>query len=241
MQSRLKPDKNHIILQQSAQFFTDIKLFKPNIVQKGALFQVCFHTIPKLLASKPIDCVKFAKNCLMSNKSNECPWVFEDLCCGVCPKHLSEPAATNADCTFLKWLFSRLSRIHSNKFSRCILAQFGACTMSALRTSGPRVSKDWVVGCIMPNQLTQPSQSTDPNLAWTLQRKDQVRLQKISQVHIQFPTVSLRNGGKKNEIRRPRWKSQTISQTRAARELCATRLFNVWSSRWKRQQPSHSW
>ena len=43
----------------------------------------------------------------------------------VCPKHLSEPAATNADCTFLKWLFSRLSRIHSNKFSRCILAQFG--------------------------------------------------------------------------------------------------------------------
>jgi hypothetical protein len=121
------------------------------------------------------------------------------------------------------------------------LAQFGACTMSALRTSGPRVSKDWVVGCIMPNQLTQPSQSTDPNLAWTLQRKDQVRLQKMSQVHIQFPTVSLRNGGEKNEIRRPRWKSQTISQTRAARELCATRLFNVWSSRWKRQQPSHSW
>ena len=231
MQSRLKPDKNHIILQQSAQFFTDIKLFKPNIVQKGALFQVCFHTIPKLLASKPIDCVRKIVWC-PTNQMNVLE--FSRNCVAEFVQSISQNLLQRMQT-------ARLSRIHSNKFSRCILAQFGACTMSALRTSGPRVSKDWVVGCIMPNQLTQPSQSTDPNLAWTLQRKDQVRLQKMSQVHIQFPTVSLRNGGEKNEIRWPRWKSQTISQTRAAREICATRLFNVWSSRWKRQQPSHSW
>ena len=91
--------------------------------------------------------------------------------------------------------------------------------MSALRTSGPRVSKDWVAGCIMPNQLTQPLQSTDPNLAWTLQRKGH-RHTGLRDMSRHVPTVSLKNTREKMTFDGRAGSHKPFPQTRAATQLC---------------------